>query len=292
MSAEFHIPDGSWSVRRLRTFAEEWVPKAPVPLLFAQPWTRGAKGPGTWFFGEGSIRGCSLQLDADLLKTRSLRVRLNAMASRADWQIGHALLRALVEAGGGTVTGPDGERVPPDELQEPAASNTAMARLRDDAEELAKALHQDGTYAALPNPLFSLIVTAELLPAEDDPTNFALALEEELALMAARYIGAEVVDLVTLPDGSSFSMWARQDALAFAAHFFGVGSPSEEDEAVVLPGPRLLELMGDRLEVVSEEQDRFYLPALDPADPEDAAMLEAVEAEGQPLQAWLAQYPT
>ncbi len=290
MSYEFHLREGRWSARRLRAFVEAWKP--PVPIFTQMPWTRSRKGPATWFFGEGSVRGCTLQLDADLLKARSLRVRLNLMASRADWQLGQSLVRELLAAGGGEAYGPGDQVIASDALQEPAAGADALAQLRTDAAELAGSLKSDRTYAALPNPAFSLIVTKELLPAETDQTNFALALEEELALMAARYQRSEPVERVQLPDGSSFSIFPDVDALAYASQFYAVPVANGDGlEQYVLPGPRFFELMGERLEVVSEKQDRFYFPALDFQNTDDAKVLTTITKEGQPFEAWLTRFP-
>ena len=59
---------------------------------------------------------------------------------------------------------------------------------------------------------------------------------------------------------------------------------------LVLPGKQLIAALGDRVETVSEDHGRFYLPALKAARPEDAKLIERLMQEGEPLEAWLARF--
>ena len=292
MAFEFHITEARWSNRRLRAFFDAWLPKVPVPLLGRTRWQRGATGPGTWLFAEGSIRGCSLDLVGGVLQPRSVRVRLNLMASRIDWQLGQALVRALLDAGGGKVSGAGGEVLGPELLREPEASVEAHAHMRDDAIKLSRELRGGRSFAALPNPEFSLLVTPGLLPDDPDTDHFALELQEELIEMAARYHGAEAVGVMQLPDASTLSIWQRGDSLVHASHFIGVSFGDDPDDGVVLPGQDLIALLGSRVEIVSENQDRFYFPALDLGEAEDQKLLEDLRTQGQQLGEWLQRFPS
>ena len=219
MASTYTITPARWNPRKLDALLDTWAPRAPVPLLARQPWSRLPAGQWTWLFPEGGVRGCSLLLMPGVLQARGLQVRLNLMAGRADWTLAHALLRALLDAGGGTLTGPNDAPVRIEDLREPEAGTEALARVRADAQGVARPLREGKPYVALPNPDFTLFVTKELLPKERDETRFAMGLEEELSVMAARYASAAPVPVLQLPDGSGLSVWSQDAALLYLTHY-------------------------------------------------------------------------
>jgi hypothetical protein len=292
MAFEFHIREGRWSNRRLRAFLDAWLERAPVPILERERWSRGAAGPGTWIFAEGSTRGCSLDLEAAMLQKRGVRVRLNVMASRTDWHVAQALVRDLLDAGGGRVVGAQDAPIDPQVLREPEASAEAHAHLEQDAEALAEKLGSGRPFAALPCPAFSLIVTPGMLGTDEAPALMALALEERLVEMAARYQRAERVAVMRLPDASTLSVWGQGEAIVYLTQYIGVSFGEAPDDGVVVRGRDLMELLGDRVEVVSENQDRFYLRALEPGSAKDGEVLARLAQAGQPMGEWLARFPS
>lgn len=289
MAATYTLTGARWNLRRLSALLESWATRAPVPLLTKPSWARLPAGPWTWLFPEGGVRGCSLLVLPGLVQARGLQLRLNLMAGRADWMVAHALLRTLLEAGGGSLSGPDEAPVAAEALREPEAGLEALARLREDAARTVRPLREGKPYVALPNPEFTLFVTPELLPDEREETRFAMALEEELAEMATRYATAARVPVIELPDGSGLSVWSQDAALIHLTHYVGVRRGESASQGVVLSGPALLDALGDRVEVVSQDQDRFYLPALDPQDPADARVLERLAKAGESLDDWVAR---
>jgi len=288
MSIELKIEEGRWSPRRLRGFLDDWHQRAPVRVLATTGWQTSLSGSWTWLFGEGSTRGCSLRYKPSLVKSATLFVRLNTMASRADWMLAHALARDLVKTAGGRALGADDRVLRAEDLSESNVAAEAMARIRVDAASIARALRGGQPFAALPTPRFSLILTASMLPQEDDPADLGGLLEEHLAGMAARYAEAEDVKPLQLPDGSMLSVWSGRPALVHLVHHFGVQHGGTPEEGVVLPAAKAIEILGSRLEVVSPDADRFYVPELHPAS--DGALLQQLLAAGQPVPAFLGRY--
>ncbi len=290
MAVELTIEEGRWSPRRLRGFLEGWLPHAPIRVLGAGPWQGGRGGVWTWMFGEGSTRGCSLRLRTSLVKAGVVSVRLNTLASRADWTLAHGLVRGLLKAGGGRAVGADDRVLRAEDFSESTVAGEAAARLRDDTAQIARALQSGEPFAALPTPAFSLIVTAAMLPKESQSARMAIALEEHLREMAARYFEADAVAPLQLPDATSLSVWTRGDALMYFVHHVGVQHGETPNEGVVLQAPRALEIFGDRLEVVSAEADRFYVPAIRPGTARDDELIKTLVSAGQPLPAFMERY--
>ena len=212
------------------------------------------------------------------------------MAGPADWTVAYALLRALQQGRGGRVEGHDGRVLRPEHLADAEAVGDGLMRLREDAREIADTLRRGERYAVLPNPEFSLVVTEAMLPRENDPARFAMAFEELLREMAQRYQRAALVPAVALPDGHSLAVWSMDDALLPKADHIGIRQGEEAQDGVVLPANQALTLLGKRLEVVSEAQDRYYLPAFDLADPAERALRDEVMKAGTPIAEFLARF--
>ncbi len=290
MSVELTIQEGRWSPSRLRGFLEGWLPHAPVRVLGGMPWQSSRVGTWTWLFGEGSVRGCSLRLKTSLMKAGTLHIRLNMMASRSDWSLAHGLARGLLKAGGGRALSPDGRVLRAEDLSDSAVATEALVKMREDVMALQSKLAGGAPYAALPTPAFSLIVTPRMLPAENDAARAAIALEEHLREMAARYQAAEPVTAMLLPDRSTLSVWERDEALMYFRDHVGVQRGSDADEGVVVPAAKAVSIFGSRLEMVSEERDRYYVPALVPGTAADEKLLADLAAAGEPLPQFMARF--
>lgn len=290
MAVELTLEEGRWSPRRLRGFLEGWMPHAPLRVLGSGPWQAGRAGVWTWLFCEGSTRGCSLRFKPSLVKAGVITIRLNTLASRADWTMAYGLARGLLKAGGGRALGPDRRVMRAEDFSDSSVNGEASARLRDDASGVARALTSGEPFAALPNPNFSLVLTAAMLPQEKDPARMAIALEEHLRTMAARYQEADAVAPLQLPDATSLSVWTKRASLMYFVHHVGIQAGDTPEKGVVLQAPRALEIFGDRLEVVSEYADRFYVPQAFPGNAADEALLKQLVAAGQPLPAFMERY--
>jgi len=290
MAVELTLQNGRWSGRALKQFLEAWAPKSPIPLLTWMPWQASAKGLRTWVFAEGSTRGVFLTRRLSLTRGAPVTVRLNAMASPADWTVAYALLRALRQGRGGRVEGSDGRVLRAEHLSDTEAVGDGLMRLREDAREIADNLLRGERYAIFPNPEFSLVVTAAMLPRENDAARFAMGFEELLRTMAQRYQRAAFVSAATLPDGRSLAVWSMDDALLPWADHIGIRQGEEAQDGVVLPATQAMSLLGKRLEVVSEAQDRYYLPAFDLGDPAERALHDKVMKAGTPIAEFLARF--
>jgi hypothetical protein len=290
MAVEFTLQNGRWSAGALKKLLESWAPTCPIPLRLRAPWSATAGVLRTWIFGEGSTRGVHIVRRMSVVKGATLHVRLGAMSSRADWTIAFAFLRTLLNARGGRVLAPDGQVMRPEHLGEEDAANGAHARMYEDAQEILAALQRGERYALLPTPGFDLLVTEAMIPKESDPARLALALDELLREMAGRYQQATVVPSATLPSGQSLSLWSSDGALLTWADFIGVRPGPDAEEGVVLSSAAALQLLGTRLEVVSESLDRFYLPALDPANAADRVLEAEIQKAGTPIRTFLAQF--
>ena len=290
MAIELTLQNGRWSGRALKQFLEAWAPKSPLPLLTWMPWQATPRGMRTWIFAEGSTRGVFLTRRMSLLKGAPVTVRLNAMASPADWTVGYALLRALLQGRGGRVEGPDGRILRPEHLTDAEAVGDCLVQMRKDAGEVSDTLQRGERYAVFPNPEFSLVVTEAMLPRETDPARSALAFEDLLREMAARYQRAGFEPPATLPDGRSLAIWSMGEALLPWADHIGVRQGEEAQDGVVLPAAQAMTLLGDRLEVVSEAQDLYYIPAIDPGDPADRALMASLTKAGTPIADFLARF--
>lgn len=290
MSVELTLREGRWNLRALRGFLETWASRAPLRVLEMTPWEANASGAWMWTFGEGSTRGFSVRRARTLLSGGALVVRLGLLASRSDWILAYDLLRALLRDRGGRLMGADERVLRPEDLGEGGALDEGLSRLRQDASDLRRELQGRDGFAALPNPGFSLILTPALLPEETDPALFAQAVEAQLVDMATRYQRAEHVAAMDLPDGSSIAVWPQDESLMPLAHYIGVRLGDGADESVVLRGTDAITLLGDRVELVSEQRDLFYLPALDPSNAADLDLRERLSAQGTPLPMFLEQF--
>jgi len=290
MPFELTIQEGRWSLRRLGAFLEAWGERESPRVLRTTPWATSRTGARVHLFAEGSTRGCSLRLKTSLVKGSGLVLRLGALASRADGALAFALARGLLKAGGGRAVGPDGRVLRAEDMSEASVLAAARARFRSDLGAVRRELERGSPFAALPCPHFSLILTAAMLPPEGDADRSAGITEGHLQQMAARYVAAEVVAPLRLPDGTTLSVWGRNAALLFLVNHLGVQHEGHDSGGFVVPVAQAIQLLGTRPELVSERRDRFYLPALLPGKAEDQALVTALEAAGEPLETFMARY--
>jgi len=290
MAVELTLREGRWSLRGLRSFLETWAVRSPIKVLVQSAWEANASGAWTWLFVEGSTRGFSLRRVRTLVGGGVLVLRLGQLAGRSDWQSAYDLLRALQRERGGRVLDSEQRVMRPEDLSEQAALDAGLLHMRQDATELARALQGREGFAALPNPGYSLILTREMLPEESDPTQLAQVLEAQLSDMAARYQRAERVTLMDLPDATTIVVWDQDEALVPLAHHIGVRLGDGPEEGVVLAGADFIAALGERVEVVSETRDLFYVPALNASDSADLELRDVLSAKGTPLATFLGQY--
>ena len=251
------------------------------------PWEATPEGLRTWIFAEGSTRGVHLLRTMSLTQGATVHVRLGAMASRADWIVAYGLLRGLLKGRGGRVVGPKERVLRGENLTEGEAVSEALSHLYDDATEVASELRGGKGYAVFLNPEFDLLVTPAMLPASSDPGRLSGQFEELLRLMAARYQRAEIVAPAALPNGQTISIWSMNDACLYWAKHMGIRLAPDAEDGVVLSAAQAMALLGSRLEVISEEIDRFFLPALDPSDTRDRALREKLMGAGKPISEFL-----
>ncbi len=284
------IQEGRWSLRRLSGFLESWRPPSPVRILHTSPWVTSRTSALLRLVAEGSTRGCSLRFKASLVKGSALVLRLASLASRADGALAFELARALLKAGGGRALGPDGRVLRPEDMSAAAVAQATSTRFREDLAAVRRELERGAPFAALSCGPFSLILTAAMLPSQGDAARAASILEAHLQAMAARYVAAEEVAPLHLPDGTTLSVWGRNAALLYLVDHLGVTQGTDAEGGFVVPVGKAVPIFASRLDMVSEHRDRFYLPALLPGRPEDQALLTALQAVGEPLPTFMARY--
>ncbi len=235
--------------------------------------------------GPGSIRGVVLSEEEE-----GIGVRLSACSSRADWKLAYAVVRAALEEGGGTFTREDGETLAAADLTPEAAEEAAVKDFCFAAQVLRQSLSEGGG-PSLPIGAFTLQVRDEDVPAECRPEDVP-EVERRLAERVERYalaFAASTLVLAVAGKRVRLATWARIPTLIGDVHLVAV-----EGLERPVPLPRLLELMGDRVERVGAgEREGYYLPELDQVD--DAELLAAlgesslapeqyVEAHGEELE--------
>ena len=290
MAVELTLQNGRWGGRALKKHLEAWAPKSPIKLLTWMPWTNAPAGLRTWIFPEGAIRGVHVIHRLSLVKGTAVTVRLNAFSSHADYTVAYAFLRGLVAGRGGRVVGPDQRVYRTEDLTDEAAAGDAQSRLFEDAKEVEQGFRRGEKYAVLPSPEFDLLMTEAMLPREQDRARRAVATESMLREMAGRYQRASIVNAGTLPNGRTMAVWSMDDALLDMADFVGVRQGSEAQDGVVLSATQAMGLLGNRFEVVSEDIDRFFIPAIDPSEAADRTLAKRLFEEGTPITEFLARF--
>lgn len=223
--------------------------------------------------GPGSIRGVLLRVDGG-----ALRVRLNALASRADWRMAFEVVRRGLERGGGALVREDGRRYEARDLTPERAEADAVHDFLFASRAVRDSL-QEGA-ATLPIAAWGLVLREGDLGACEDAAQVAAA-EAALAERVARYAEAFVPSIMVLTDDVRLTTWARIPTIVGRAHLVaveGLERPVPVEAARALLGPRAEDVGGGL----------WYFPELDAE--RDAALLAALDRASVDREAWAAEH--
>lgn len=141
----------------------------------------------TVFLPGASIRGFSVTAGEE-----APFVRINSMASRADWQLAYSFIRFVADLGATP-------ELPAEELTDEAAVARGTQELKSGAALLQHMLYERGNeYMGLPVLHFTLNVTRDDLPKENVDLD---AFEALLIARAARYARARIPTVLTIQEG-------------------------------------------------------------------------------------------
>jgi hypothetical protein len=152
----------------------------------------------TVFVPEASIRGFSITAE------ELPYVRINSMASRADWQLAYSFVRFAADRNANP-------ELPAEELTDEAAVARGTAELRSNVAVLQSILYGRGTGAvALPIRHFAVDVTRADLPEGSVDLD---ALEGVLIGRVARYAKARVPSVLTIDGSIDAVVWSGEALL-------------------------------------------------------------------------------
>ena len=268
MSVEFDVCNSSLDHDAWEELLADWADELAEDELFREPvFQQGV----AFLLGTGSIRGASLELDPE---SDVLHVRLNALASRADWRRAFQVLRRALEQGGGELVREDGTAFSAAQLTDELADELAVADFAATVAMIHPNLQQGP--ATLPLDAFGLVLAPGDLPPSCAPQEVP-ALMARLATRVERLADAFPAQTFLLRGGLRLTTWAKIPTLVGKADLVSIeGLPKP------VPLDRLAQLLGARAEPAGE--DVLLLPELDPT--RDQELLRALEAAGVDMDAW------
>lgn len=219
--------------------------------------------------GPGSIRGVLLWREG-----ARIQLRLNALASRADWRMAYAVARVGLEEGGGVLAREDGRRLEAKDLTPERADADAVEDFCFVSRAVQESLKEGN--ATLPIAAWALVLRPGDLPICADAAQVAAA-EGPLAARVARYAAAYVPSVMVLVNDVRLTTWAQIPSIIGRAHVVAI-----EGLDAPVPLERALALLGDRAEDVGD--GLWYFPELEAE--RDRALLTALRAESVELERW------
>jgi hypothetical protein len=204
-----------------------------------------------------SIRGVLMRLEPE-----SLRLRVNAWGSRADWRHAYGIARLALERGDGEVR-KSGAPVPADALSDCAAKLAAADDFRASVATAIQLFQHEKDTFRLPIGTFMVDITRADLPGAGEwSSDIHNALESRLCAQVNRYAAAVFAQPREL-DQATLANWNQGPSILPKVDYLSLNGPWHVCDGVV-PLPAALAILGDRAEEVGDhENPAWYLPAID-----------------------------
>lgn len=277
MSVVFRLRGKPLSVEKWNRLLSEWE-DGENSEPYDEPGLKRSGGEyATHVWGPGSIRGVLVFVDA---RSKEAEVHLKALASRRDWAIAFAILRAASRASGARVVREDDRVYSEAELTDERAGADAVEEFCTSANAIAREARGP---VWVPTSAFELPL---------DPKRFESCtpekvpeIEAELSALVERYATASRAPIFRRADGRKLTAWDFEPALLPKVDEVSCPAegPSEESrsggERVCVPFDHLLRVLGDRAKDLNLA---FFVPQLDAE--RDRALAEALLAPGVPLE--------
>lgn len=268
MSVEFDVCKCSLDEDGWEEVLGEWAGEQPDEELFREPVFQ----EGTAFLlGRGSVRGAVLTLAPE---DQVVHLRLNALASRADWRRAFQVVRRALERAGGEVVREDGVTFGAAQLTDAEAEAQGTRDFCASLEVVQGGLKEGEVTLPLDN--FGLVVRPGELPGACTPAEVP-GLEDRLAARVERLALAFPSATFVLQGGLRLATWALIPTLVGEADLVSI-----EGLQNPVPLDALKQALGPRAEAAGEGV--VLLPELD--DQADAALLERLRAAGVDLTAF------
>lgn len=284
MSVVFRLRGKPLSVEKWNRLLSEWEDGESAEP-YDEPELKKAGGEyATHIWGPGSIRGVLLFVDA---RSREAEVHLKALASRRDWAIAFAVLKAASRASGARVVREDDRVYGDGDLTDERANADAVEEFCASASAIVQGAHGP---VWIPTSAFEFRV---------DPRRFESCtpekvpeIEAELAALVETYATAFRAGVFRRANGRRLTTWDFEPALLPKVDEVSCPAegPSEEirsgGERVCVPFDHLLRVLGDRAQDLAL---KVFVPELDAE--RDRALAEALLAPGVPFEEEPAEIP-